>query len=421
MRTPPGHMGWPIIGETLALFRDPYRYGQRRFAQYGEVSRARLIFRPAVMLLSARGQQWALVEAQADLSAREGYALIQDLFADAILLPIFAPKHVETMRQTINRVIDYRLHTWRDGQTVVLLHEFEQMAFTLGCAILLGIMPDDPRIPLWSQHWHRFAAGEAAVFRYRLPFTKYGRAHAARRWMMTQLHELVTSQKHAQEPNIIKLLAEAGMPDAAIITQIIFLIDASFETTANTATWICCELLQHPAYWQALHETIGTGPPLMSEADVQQKPFIDALINETLRLHPQVMMFGRRAMTDLVYTAEDGTQFTIPKGSLVHLNPTFVHRRPDYWTDPDAFIPDRFVTRQPPVPPTGSWMGFGGGVHGCLGEPIARFEIAAFLTAILRRFDLTLVPDQDLRQVYRLLSQPKSGALVIVHARRGTA
>jgi retinoid hydroxylase len=430
MVLPKGRMGLPILGETMTLFRDPYAYGSQRFTRYGEVSRARLMFCPAVMLLSAPGQQWALQTAQADLSTAGGYALIRDLFGESVLLtdgdvhkqlqkwllPMFAAKRVESYFATINQVIDYRLAQWTEGTPITLLREFDAITFTLGCALLLGMAPDDARIPLWNRQWKRFAAGEAAIFRLRQnPCGKYGRAYAARLWMTTHLQPILASQKRQADPNIIKLLAEQGMPDEAIITQIIFLIDASFDTSANTATWVCAELLQHPAILSRVSAAINdSARDALTPQDAQRTPLMDAVINETLRLHPQVFMFARRALCDLTYTAEDGTCYTIPRGTLIHLNPTFVHRRADYWEAPDTFDPDRFLLRHEDRAHPGAFIGFGAGVHGCMGEPIARLEITLLLRSVFRRFVLTLEPEQDLRTRYRVLPQPASGVRVTV-------
>jgi hypothetical protein len=76
MPLPPGPLGLPVIGDSVALYRDPYGYGQRRFATYGPISKARLLGKPAVMLLSAEGQRFVLVNAQRSLDTGAGYAIL---------------------------------------------------------------------------------------------------------------------------------------------------------------------------------------------------------------------------------------------------------------------------------------------------------------------------------------------------------
>jgi retinoid hydroxylase len=430
MPIPPGPLGLPLVGDTLALYRDPYGYGQRRFARYGPVSKANLLGKPAVMLLSAEGQRFVLVTAQRSFDTGAGYAIVKPLLGDALtltdgdihsqlkrwMLPAFAARNMDGYLATINRVIARRLDAWEDDETIQLSQEFAAITFSLGIALLLGIDPDERETQDLLAHWKTFAAGVTTLIHFIPgPITKFGRAMMARHWLVTKIQSIIQRQKHSEQPNVIRLLAEAGMPDDEIITQIIFLIHASYDTTTDTLVWAFCELLRHPDLLDRVRAEVRADDfcaPIML-ADLQQKPLLDAVIKETLRLYPQVHIFFRGAKEAVEF---DG--FTIPKGWLVHLNPAFVHRRPDYFADPLAFNPDRFLTGNEDERTPYAWIGFGGGMHGCLGEMIARLEIKALATALFRRFDLTLLPDQDMHQIYAALSRPKSGVLVTPERRK---
>ncbi len=430
MTIPPGSFGPPLIGETLALFRDPYRYGQRRFARYGPVSKTRLLGKPAVMLLNAEGQRFVLVTAQHSFDTGAGYAIIKPLLGDALtltdgdihsqlkrwMLPAFAARNMEGYLATINRVIAHRLDTWKDAGAIQLSHEFATITFSLGIALLLGLDPDDDETQDLLTHWKTFAAGVTTLIHFIPgPFTKFGRAMMARRRLVAKIQAIIQRQKRSEQQNIVRLLSEAGMPDDEIITQVIFLIHASYDTTTDTLTWAFVELLRHPDLLDRVREEVHAGDrdaPIQL-ADLQQKPVLDAVIKETLRLYPQVHIFFRGAKEEVEFEG-----FTIPKGWLVHLNPAFVHRRPDYFADPLTFNPDRFLVEKEDEKVPYAWIGFGGGMHGCLGEMIARLEIKALATALFRRFDLTLLPDQDLRQIYASLSRPRSGGLVAIEQRK---
>lgn len=430
MLTLPGRSGPPLIGETLAIYQDPYNYGQTHFARYGPFFRSHLLGKPAVVFLSAEGQRFVLLTAQKSLDTGAGYAIVHDLLGDALTLtdgevhaklkgwmaPAFGARNMPVYLETINQVIARHLATWEAAGNRVLQHEFATMTFNLGVALLLGLDPDEGETRELLDHWNTFAAGVNTLIHFIPgPITKYGRAIAARHWLVQRIGAIVQRQKQSAETNIIKLLAEAGMPDAEIITQIIFLIHASYDTTTDTLTWAFVELLRHPEILDRVRAEVQADDldaPL-SFADLQQKPLLDAVIMESLRLYPQVHMFFRGAKEDLEY---DG--HVISKGTIVGLLPAFTHRRPDYFAEPDRFDPDRFLPpraedKQTPF----AWVGFGGGMHGCLGEMVARLEFKALTTALLRQYDLKLVPDQDLRQVYHALSRPRSGARIIYQRR----
>jgi len=423
-------MGLPLVGETLTLYRDPYHYGQQRFASYGAISKANLLGKPAVMLLSAEGQRFVLVTAQRSFDTGAGYAIVKPLLGDALtltdgdihnqlkrwMLPAFAARNMDGYLATINRVIAHRLATWEDGSTIQFSHEFAAITFSLGTALLLGLDPDERETQDLLTHWKTFAAGVTTLIHFIPgPMTKFGRAMMARHWLVSKIQSLIQRQKHSEQPNVVRLLAEAGMPDDEIITQIIFLIHASYDTTTDTLTWAFGELLRNPDLFDRVRAEVNAdelGAPI-TLVDLQQKPLLDAVIKETLRLYPQVHFFFRGAKEDIEF---DG--FTIPKGWLVHLNPAFVQRRPDYFADPMTFNPDRFLVEKEDEKAPYAWVGFGGGMHGCLGDMIARLEIKALTTALFRCFNLTLLPNQDMRQIYAALSRPKSGVLVTAERRK---
>lgn len=417
----PGRTGLPPMGETLDLYRDPYGYGASHFARYGPLFRSHLLGKPAVVFLSAEGHRFVLQTAQKSLDTGAGYAIVHDLLGDALTLtdgeihaklkgwmaPAFGARHLTLYMETINQVIRRHLATWGDTGNRVLQQEFATLTFNLGVALLLGLDPDEQETHELLQHWNTFAAGVNTLIHFIPgPFTKYGRAIAARTWLTQRIGAIITRQKNSEQFNIIRLLADAGMTDEEIVTQIIFLIHASFDTTTDTLTWAFVELLRHPEVLARVREEAQlTSDAPLSLADLQDKPLLDAIIMETLRLYPQVHLFFRGAKEDLVFEGHP-----IPTGTIVGLVPAYTHRRPDYFAEPDAFDPDRFLApRREDQRTPFAWVGFGGGMHGCLGEMVARLEIKALVTVLLRQYDLTLLPQQSLQQIYHALSRPKSG------------
>ena len=425
MTTLAGRHGPPLVGETLTLYREPYRYGATHFARYGSFFKSHLLGKPAYVFLSAEGQRFVLQTAQKSFDTGAGYAIVHDLLGDALTLtdgevhaklkswmaPAFGARNMALYLDVINGVIDRHLAGWGAQGERVLQHEFATITFHLGVALFLGLDPAEHEAQELLSHWNTFAAGVNTLIHFIPgPITKYGRAIAARHWLTQRIGEIVQRQKGSDQPNIVRLLAEAGMPDDEIVTQVIFLIHASFDTTTDTLTWAFVEMLRHPDILARVRDEVDADATdaVLTLADLQRKPLLDAITMEALRLYPQVHLFFRGAKEAVEYEGQ-----TIPKGALVGLVPAFTHRRPDYFSDPDRFLPPREEDKKTPF----AWVGFGGGMHGCLGEMVARIEIKALATALLRRFDLTLAPDQDLREIYHALSRPRSGARITYHRR----
>jgi cytochrome P450 len=108
--------------------------------------------------------------------------------------------------------------------------------------------------------------------------------------------------------------------------------------------------------------------------------FLDAVIRETLRLRPPIPVADRTLAASLEL---DGHE--LPAGTVVAACIYLVHRRPDLYPNPDAFLPERFVDA---TPETYSWVPFGGGVRRCIGAAFATLEMNIVLKTVLARADL---------------------------------
>jgi cytochrome P450 len=147
------------------------------------------------------------------------------------------------------------------------------------------------------------------------------------------------------------------------------LIVAGHETTATTCAWAIERLVRHPAALERLR----------ADGDA----YAQAVITETLRLRPPLWAVARVVRAPY---ALDG-HVLAPGTHVVPYLPR-LHRDPAAFPEPDAFRPERWLEDRPPQ---FAFAPFGGGVHRCLGEPFARFELAAMLATILSR--VTLAPD----------------------------
>merc|ERR1719197_1134418 len=109
-------------------------------------------------------------------------------------------------------------------------------------------------------------------------------------------------------------------------------------------------------------------------------------------------------------TTRDGQEYTIPKGTIVGTSPTFTHRLPYIYKDPDAYDPHRFAPgREEDKKAPFSFIGFGGGRHGCMGEQFAFLQIKSIWSVLLRNFDMEVVgpvPEPDYKALVVGPKQP---------------
>ena len=132
----------------------------------------------------------------------------------------------------------------------------------------------------------------------------------------------------------------------------------------------------------ALPSILTSEPHLLSSL-----PYTTAVIKETLRLFPPGSGIRQGAPgVDLV--GDDGTRYPTDN-TLIWILHTATHRAPEYWVDPDAFLPERWLVEPGHrlYPRKGAWRAFEWGPRNCIGQNLAMTELRVTLAIIAREFD----------------------------------
>jgi cytochrome P450 len=153
-------------------------------------------------------------------------------------------------------------------------------------------------------------------------------------------------------------------------------------------------------------------------------PYLRACLWEAMRLYPPAPIVAREAAADTSLTGPAGTRLAVKKGWWLAVPVYALHRDPDLWTDPTAFIPERWVPGTPEaaaVPPHG-WMAFGAGPRVCVGWRLAVTEAVCALAKLYSAVTLTLEPGQDPLPLRATITMsPKNGVKVRPVLRAGAA
>lgn len=165
--------------------------------------------------------------------------------------------------------------------------------------------------------------------------------------------------------------------------ELITLLIAGNETTALTITWALHELSKSPAQEKLLQEMKEL--TLSNDAEnsflaMREVPYLNQVINETLRMYPAVWLYSREAAKD-----DELLGIQIKKDSLVIISPYFVHRNPKYWPDPLTWRPERFAEKYH----EDAFIPFAKGPRHCIGMSLATFEMQLFLMQFFQRFSIT--------------------------------
>lgn len=199
---------------------------------------------------------------------------------------------------------------------------------------------------------------------------------------------------------------ETPLSDAELRDQLVTLLLAGHETTASALAWALAELGRDPVLLRAAQRAADDDGP-----DGSGAAYLEAVVKESLRLHPVIPMVVRHLTEPVVIGGR-----RLPGGVSVAPSVLLTHRDRRWFPDADTFRPDRFLGGE--VVP-GSWMPFGGGVRRCLGAGFSLMEGTAVLREVLRRHDVAVPPGRPERaRVRNITSVPARGARLVVTPRR---
>ncbi|HYJ23209.1 MAG TPA: cytochrome P450 [Solirubrobacterales bacterium] len=210
--------------------------------------------------------------------------------------------------------------------------------------------------------------------------------------------------------DILSLLLQARTEEGEALTdkelrdELLTLVLAGHETTANTLSWTWERLVRTPTAHEALLGAVRAG----DGAEEQ----IEATITESMRSRPVIPMIGRRVMVP--WQLGD---CAVDADTPVTMSILLVHHREDLYPQPFEFRPERWLGRKPG---TYEWIPFGGGIRRCLGAALAMAEQRVVLEAMARRLDLEADDPAPEHAVHRNVTMiPSRGGRVVLRSRHG--
>lgn len=192
----------------------------------------------------------------------------------------------------------------------------------------------------------------------------------------TDALSLLLAASDAETPGVTlspSHVGEGRSVDTQLRDEIMTLFIAGHETTANLMTWTLYLLARHPEIQERAVAAAREG----------DRAHLERILKEVLRLYPPAWIIGRETLRDV--TLVDGTQ--IPAKTTVFMSPLMLHRRAEYFSDPQRFLPDRWLTAEPPP---FAYVPFGGGARRCIGEEFAMREATIVLQELTSRLRFQL-------------------------------
>ncbi|HYP79925.1 MAG TPA: cytochrome P450 [Steroidobacteraceae bacterium] len=309
-----------------------------------------------------------------------------------MMQPSFHRRILAQFDRRIARANDRLLSQWQEkcarGEPVNVTEDMSSMTLDIILGVIFGDDLDAMRSETGENPFAVLTEESARdlrfAYRFRLLTVLIGKFVARRR--------AAGSLPAGDHPDYVSLLLSArdketgaGMTDKEVIDEITTLIIAGHETTASALNWTWYLLGEHPEVEARLHAEIDANPEtaVPTLQSMEALPYSNMVIREAMRLYPPVWVVSRRTIE-----ADTLGGFTVPPDTDVFFSPYFVHRHPDFWTEPERFLPERFERGADEERPKLTYLPFSAGAHHCIGETLALFEMLVHLNRFARRFRL---------------------------------
>ncbi|XP_029910171.1 thromboxane-A synthase [Myripristis murdjan] len=235
-----------------------------------------------------------------------------------------------------------------------------------------------------------------------------------------QTHQSASEQDndyHQPQVSHTKHPQKRMMTEDEIVGQAFIFLLAGYETSSNTLAFTCYLLAIHPDCQSKVQEEVDhffTRHESPDYTNVQELKYLDMVIAEALRLYPPGFRFARSIDHDCVVNG----QF-LPKGATLEIPASFLHYDPEYWPEPEKFIPERFTPEAKANRHPFAYLPFGAGPRSCVGMRLAQLEMKMALVRLFRRFNVVTCSETKIPLELKSSSTlgPKNGIFVKITRR----
>lgn len=341
-----------------------------------------------------------------------------------LLMPAFHHAAIAGWSRAIVEIAADAISRWPDGGEIVAQQEMQRISLDVILRVVFGVtrareeatrdelgrtldeLLDDPKMNLALMGRLDESGALETHASWRAFRARFDRARVLVRELIERRRREPTG-----EADVLLMLLQArtedggALGDEAIADELITLVVTGHETTATAISW--------GLHWLAIDEEARARTLAAIDAGAHRRPsdpWLDAVVRETLRLHPVIPIVARQAQREVRI---DGWE--IPAGVTVAPCIYLVHHREELYPDADRFRPQRFVDRN--YGPY-EWLPFGGGARRCLGANLALLEIKLVLGTVLEKLRVA-ASGEEVRPQRRSVTVAPSGGPRFFVQRRG--
>lgn len=416
-----------ILGHLLRRQRDPLGLYLHAAETLGDFTRFRFFDKTLFLVTSPEGIARVLQDNVQNYVKGFGYAAMKTVMGEGLVTaegeawqeqrkrtqPAFQSTHMARLRSSMHEAVARAVEQWpKQGGAIDAFRASLQLSRSVASRTLFSLESGaevlDELVPFLQREVTRRSLSLLPSLPFRTPRDRrFKRAVDELDAFIFGVIDRRRSEASPPDDLLQSLITAWPEPESRkkLRDALVTLFLAAYETTATSLTWTLELLARHPEVAERLHEEVITRP-------ADQLVFTRQVIDESLRLRPAVWLFARKAVNDDVIG-----EYRVPAGSYVLLSPWVNHRLSRFWSDPEAFNPNRFAPEARSSIPKFAFLPFSSGPRACVGAGFAMLELIASVAAIVKRYQLRMngpVPAFD----PQITLQPRGGMPLLLTPRR---
>ena len=399
---PPGRSGLPLLGETLAFAKNPFRFLDERLAAHGRIFRTNVLGRKTVVVA---GPEAAGRFIDGSVVMREGSMPphVQELFGGRslplldgdvhaarknVVLQAFTREAMASYLPIIQSTIERSFAAWSGAGEIRWLDEMKRLAIEVICTTFAGLPAGEEMERLRSDY--DVLTRGFATLPINLPGTPYRKALKARDRILAVLRRIVRERRAAPRDDGLSRIVKAGnVSDDDLALELHHIVVAGFIVYGELVA-IVRQLTEHPDVRERLKTDVAGSGPLTLETLASMHSLMQ-FVSEVKRLTPIVPVVFGKSRKPFEF---DGV--AVPAGWMVMWAVTPSHVAHGVYSDPERFDPDRFSPERAEerrhehaFAPQGAGPVTG---HRCPGLDFATYFMAIFAVVLLRGHTWELPP-----------------------------
>ncbi len=436
---PPSPRRLPVFGNLLSFRSDQLGYLEQLQRTYGNMATIYAGKSPIVLFFRPEHVRYVLTENPRNFTNREVAKNLRELLGDGLLTidgethrqqrrmvqPAFHKRRVESYADIMVKHTLDMLANWHEGEKIDVTRAMQELTLRIVAKCLFNVDLSNSVGDLGSS-FNAMISNPVSLLEgffglhIDKPFTSYGRRMRAKRTLDKFIYQII-EQRRADKQDVGDVLSmllmthegEDTLTDTQIRDHIMTFVAAGHETTSLALTWTFYLLSEYPTACEKLlnelQSVLGNDTPTID--NIGKLPYLEWVLNESMRLYPPAWTQGRRAVD-----AFDLDGYHFPAGTVLLFSQWVVHRLPDIWEAPTKFRPERWDPAAEQKIPQWAYFPFGGGPRICIGMPFAQLEAKLLLATILQHYRLQLVPGYRLQLVPLVTLRPRRGVPMTVKA-----